>query len=65
MYLRLYLIERRDTAKVVYERNKAVGEVIFLPVIYRGNFDRSGYNTWGENRITAEGDSGMEIDVAK
>jgi hypothetical protein len=64
MYLGLYLIEHRDGARVIRDRERAVGDVLFLPVIYRGNFERKGYRVWGENRLTVEGAMGMEIDVA-
>jgi hypothetical protein len=64
MYLRLYLIERGDKARVLWEKEKAVGDVVFLPARYGSSFMNDGYVLWGKRRLTVEGDE-MDIYVSK
>jgi len=50
--------------KYVPHSSFAVGEVIFLPAIYRDKFSRKGYISLGEKRLTVEDEKmGMEIDA--
>jgi hypothetical protein len=64
MYLRLYLAERGDKARVLWEKEKVVGDVVFLPALYGASIMNDGYVLWGKRRLTVEGNE-MDIYVAK
>jgi hypothetical protein len=64
MFLRLYLVEHNSSAGVLWNKGKAVGDIIFLPAIYESYFPKEGYVLWGRRELTVEGKS-MEIYVSK
>jgi hypothetical protein len=64
MHLRLYLLEHGITSKVLWSKEAAIGEVIFLPKKYVSTMVLDGYSLWGESQWAVEGD-GMYIYVAK
>ncbi len=51
MYLRLYLLERRDRRRIVYEREKAAADVLFLSAPWKEHFSKEGYQFWGERAL--------------
>jgi hypothetical protein len=64
MHLRLYLLEHDSTSRVLWNKEAAIGEVIFLPKKYASTMVLDGYNLWGESHWTVEGDE-LYIYVAK
>jgi hypothetical protein len=64
MFLRLYLVEHGSDARVLWNKEKPVGDVIFLPAIYDSSFAKDGYILWGKRGLTVEGKV-MEIYVSK
>ncbi len=54
MYMRLFLIDRGEKARVILNRERAVGEVIFWPDNYPPVIPFKDYVLWGDNRRTAE-----------
>jgi len=64
MYVRLHLIDRGEEGRVIFERSRAVGEVIFWPVSYPAVIPAQEYRLWGDNRITVEAKS-LNIYVLK
>jgi hypothetical protein len=64
MYLRLYLVDHGSDGRVLWDKKKPVGDVIFLPAIYDSSFSKEGYVLWGKRGLTAEGNM-MEIYVSK
>ena len=64
MYVRLHLIDRGEEGRVIFERSRAVGEVIFWPVSYPAVIPAQEYRLWGDNRMTVEAKS-LNIYVLK
>lgn len=62
MYLRVYLAEKEEKSKVIWDRDSARGEVLFLPECYR-SFSLSGYHLWAEGKLTGLGNHRMDIYV--
>ena len=55
MYIRLYLMERPGLGKVVFSREAAMGDVIFLADDHRATVIPKGYILWGDQRLTEFG----------
>lgn len=64
MHLRLYLLEHDIKSGVLWNKDSAVGEVIFLPKKYASSMVLDGYSLWGTSGWAIGGD-GMYIYVAK
>jgi hypothetical protein len=64
MYVRLHLIDRGKEGRVIFERGRAVGEVIFWPVSYPAVIPVEEYRLWGDKRMTVEAKS-LDIYVLK
>jgi hypothetical protein len=57
LFGRLFLIRSGEGEKMLLNRKKAVGDVLFLPDIYAPGMSLTGYRLWADKRATAVGDS--------
>lgn len=63
MHLRLYLLKHDITSRVLWNKDTAIGQVIFLPRKYASSMVLDGYSLWGTSDWAIEG-GGLNIYVA-